>query len=174
MAEIDPIFCTVCTNQIEPKRARRQTATCSEKCKDKLDAIRARQRDDRRCPHCLHPSTPGERAHYRKWRVACGDVQTVDQVKRTGELPFKRDLMKALKGSLRLLEEDRARIIESGCPKDGNGNPVPSEMLPEFKRDYDRLISQINESEKLLTPKPDPGVDSERADSRPGEGESNG
>src|ERR1700678_2553460 len=55
------LHCMICLQPLSETRSRRATSTCSEKCKDRLDALRAEQRCSRKCPHCLHPSTPEER-----------------------------------------------------------------------------------------------------------------
>jgi hypothetical protein len=81
-ADSDEIYCVVCKHPIPGFRARRQTATCSEKCKNKLDVIRERQRAAKKCPACLHPSTPEEREEYRIWRAERGDIRSVARVVR--------------------------------------------------------------------------------------------
>ena len=73
--EIDQtLHCTVCAKVIPETRATRQTATCSEKCKDRLDTIRKLQRQNRKCAYCLHPSSAEERELYRVWRAERGEI----------------------------------------------------------------------------------------------------
>jgi predicted nucleic acid-binding Zn ribbon protein len=47
----ETLHCIICQSRIDPVRARRQTSTCSEKCKNRLDVIRAHQRATTRCPY---------------------------------------------------------------------------------------------------------------------------
>lgn len=98
----DALFCTICQDPIPEGRATRQTATCSEKCKNKLDTIRANQRKARKCPYCLHPATPEEREEFRLWRQNRGDRKVAFEPReRTGAT--KHQLRDALKAATRHL-----------------------------------------------------------------------
>jgi len=106
------IHCCICTAVIEEKRSRRNTATCSEKCKNKLDSIRAEQRRSKKCPHCLAPSSPEEREEFRKWRVNRGtkdggrlNVRSEAVQERDRSLPPKRDMFFALKHAAKEVEK---------------------------------------------------------------------
>lgn len=96
------IFCTICTSQIPSPRDTRQTSTCSETCKNRLDAIRAEQRRSRKCTHCLSPSTPEERELFREWRASRGDVKGTVIVKR-GERT-RTSLVKAFEEAIKTLK----------------------------------------------------------------------
>lgn len=123
--EIAPLHCTVCREPIPASRAQRQTATCSEKCKDKLDAIRARQRAARKCSVCLHPSTPEERELFREWRASRGDISTAVRQERDGS-PDKKTLRAALREAVDALEavtpHPEASDAENAPPRPGNGH----------------------------------------------------
>lgn len=101
------LHCTICQKVIPETRARRQTSTCSEKCKNRLDVIRAHQRAAKRCPSCLSPSTPEERESYRLWRVDRGDLRSAGQIKRDRTLPSKTDMRHALQRAIYALTEQR-------------------------------------------------------------------
>lgn len=99
----ETLFCQICQQPIAEPRAQRQTSTCSEKCKNRLDTIRANQRRVRKCPYCLHPGTPSEREEFRKWRESRGDSKVAFQPRdRTGTT--KHDLRDAVKSATGHLE----------------------------------------------------------------------
>lgn len=100
----DKLFCSICTAEIPEARARRRTQTCSEKCKNKLDAIRERQSADRKCPLCLHPSSQEERASFRQWRVSRGELKSAVAVPRELVFSAKHKLRDALRTDIKLFE----------------------------------------------------------------------
>lgn len=102
----DKIYCAICRKLIPEARRTRPTAVCSEPCKDKLDNIRKNQRMMRKCPHCLHPSTPKEREAYRVWRVDRGEIRSLKKVKRDDTLQAKNQLIEGLKTALRMAEDE--------------------------------------------------------------------
>ncbi len=102
--ESDKLLCTICGSQIPEGRDRRQTATCSEPCKDKLDGIRARQRASRRCTHCLHPSTPAQREDFRLWQAERGMIKNAELIPRDHSGPTKRALKDAIRGARETLK----------------------------------------------------------------------
>ena len=106
----ETLHCAICTRAIPEARAMRQTATCSEKCKDRLDTIRANQRRNRKCTHCLHPSTPHERALFRKWREANGDLKVADSAPRDRSLASKQLLREGLQSALHHLRLQADRL----------------------------------------------------------------
>lgn len=99
-----PLFCTICGGEIAEPRRQRQTATCSEVCKNRLDLVRGAQRAKRKCPKCLHPSSPQERELFRRWRASRGDVKEIAPIPRDRAMPWKRDLQRGLKASLAVIE----------------------------------------------------------------------
>lgn len=109
-ADPDAMFCQICTQPIPEKRKTRSTSVCSEKCKNKLDGIRQRQRASRKCPLCLHPSTPQERAEYREWRVSRGDLKSATVITRDYTLPNKTEMAQRLKSVKLFLEHERADL----------------------------------------------------------------
>lgn len=106
-ADPDAMFCQICTQPIPEKRKTRATSVCSEKCKNKLDGIRARQRATRKCHACLHPSTPEERAEFRQWRANRGDLKSAKIIVRDYTLPEKTEMANQLKSVKLMLEHER-------------------------------------------------------------------
>lgn len=159
------LHCMICRRQIPAGRDQRQTATCSEKCKDRLDAIRANQREQRKCSHCLKPSTPQERAEFREWRASRGDLKrgaakvTID---RSGAAT-KQDLFLALRAVLPLLVEEKDRILaENPSSEMGGiaGTTVPRRgsslltklcfWIPKVKWLVDTAVDKRPESARLV------------------------
>jgi hypothetical protein len=149
-SQIPPLYCTVCRAEIEPSRARRQTATCGEKCKDDLDQIRILQRRRSRCPKCLHPSTEAEREEYRRWRASRGDIRHSEPVQKDTSISNRRDLQRALKGAVALLEEERDRIADARCLSGEDGNPDLATMDELGRIGYDEIDAKIQGFKKLL------------------------
>src|SRR4051794_39713887 len=102
----DAMYCQICTKLIDKKRAARATSVCSEKCKNKLDGIRARQRANRKCHACLHPSSPAERAEFRQWRFERGDIKSATLIVRDYSLPEKTSMANMLKSTKLFLEHE--------------------------------------------------------------------
>jgi hypothetical protein len=147
---ISSLYCTVCRIEIEPSRARRQTATCGEKCKDQLDQVRILQRRDRKCPHCLHPSNNAEREEYRRWRASRGDRRHSEPARKDTSISNRRDLQRALKAAVALLEEERDLIAESGSVHDEDGKPDLATMDDQSRTGYDEKNAKIQGFKKLL------------------------
>lgn len=170
----DALFCVVCTNPIPEGRNRRQTATCSEKCKNRLDTIRAHQKASKRCPACLHPSTPEERAEFRAWRAQRGDIRSPEIIKRDTILPNKGKMKEAMQRAINALQSEADRITAELAPQE------PQEELPppgpenenqayrkqsrarrglsetqraKLQNRLDRLTSVISQCERMITPK---------------------
>ena len=61
--------CVVCTKPI-PDKARRDVVTCSKECVKIRRKVMIAMLDAVRCKYCQRPSTPEERARYRRWRLA--------------------------------------------------------------------------------------------------------
>lgn len=158
----DVIFCVICQDPIPEARARRQTSTCSEKCKNKLDAIRDRQRAARKCPLCLHPSTPEERAEFRLWRAQRGDVRTSDR-RAPGD---KRDMERTLRRAIKALSGEKDRLkaqLDAQIAPDGFSGPgmaIPDEGLPAHLREIAARVEMFTtltrDAESVLTPKAQP------------------
>lgn len=111
------LHCIICQAPIPEARARRQTATCSEKCKNRLDTIRAHQRAAKRCPACLVPSTPAEREAFRAWRADRGDIKSSTLVKRDTSLPAKQEMRAAMLQAITALKSERDRLAEALHPE---------------------------------------------------------
>ena len=140
------VHCCICTAELSETRARRQTSVCSEKCKNKLDSLRAEQRANRKCPHCLHPSTPELRRKFRLFAKQIGDVKTDEPVRRDTTWPPKNELRVALKRALDFLKVERVRRL--GLVTDS------SVMLPIGSVEaLHHLDMQIAEFERLLDTK---------------------
>ena len=149
-SQIPSLYCTVCRMEIEPSRARRQTATCGEKCKDQLDQIRILQRRRSRCPKCLHPSTDAEREEYRRWRASRGDIRHSEPVQKDTSISNRRDLQRALKATVAMLVDERDRIAESGSVHDEDGKPDLATMDEMNRAAYDEMDAKIQRFKKLL------------------------
>lgn len=156
-------YCTICTKPIAEGRSKRKSAVCSESCKDKLDVIRARQRADTKCPMCLHPSTPEERAAFRQWRVETktalgsyhggGAKQVQPQTREHAPgLPSRYALQSALRQAVALLETERDRILESECTKTPEGKLERSTLSELARPAVEDLESRIGHF-KTLTEK---------------------
>jgi predicted nucleic acid-binding Zn ribbon protein len=159
------LFCTICTDPIPSGRDQRQTATCSEKCKNRLDAIRAAQRAARKCSHCLHPSTPEERASWREWRASRGDLKrgaTKGTVDRSGG-PTKQELAVALRGVLPLLvafgdrmaTEDPSSVLQpiAGQIVPRHGSSVQTRLrfwIPKLEQLAAKTVDKDPESSTLI------------------------
>jgi hypothetical protein len=114
-----PLFCMVCQAPLSESRARRpQTSVCSERCKNKLDTERARQRQQKKCPHCLAPSTPEERLEFRAFRKSRGDVKNDVPQKRDTAWPPRTLLQTTLRAATRDLEA-LVTLIPVEAPEDG-------------------------------------------------------
>lgn len=165
----DGLFCTICQEPIPPGRDQRQTATCSEKCKNRLDTIRANQRERRKCPHCLKPSTPDERQEFREWRASRGDLKrgaTKGTVDRSGGAR-KQALLLTLKAVLPLLVAEHDRILAElpsnalqGIARRAEENTLPrrgsSEIskltywIPKIETLLDTAVDKTPESATLV------------------------
>jgi predicted nucleic acid-binding Zn ribbon protein len=157
----DTTFCTICQGAIPEGRSKRKSAVCSEKCKDKLDAIRERQRADTKCPMCLHPSTPEERADFRQWRVerkrplgayhGGGTKQLEAQSREHAPgLPSRYALQNALRQAVGLLEAERDRILDSECAK-GEKGELERNTLPDLaRREVEELEGRIEHFKSFL------------------------
>lgn len=157
LEESQTLHCTICQEPIPDARARRQTSTCSEKCKNRLDAIRAHQRASKRCPYCLHPSTPEEREAFRLWRVERGEVRSANKYNRDAALPPRQAMVRILRKAILAIAEERDRVkahLEAENPLQANagaGNGHSGEALDRV----DKLTSLIAECESVL-PAPRP------------------
>jgi len=149
---IPPLHCTICTTEIDAKRARRQTATCSETCKNQLDQVRIEQRRSKKCPVCLNPSTPEERQLFRIWRAERGDIRSAEPAKHDKGIGYRRELDRALRAAVALLEGERNNILASACTKHGDEYDFTS-MDIGLKPHYDRLASGIERFKKLIDTK---------------------
>lgn len=127
----ETLHCTVCQSAIPESRATRITATCSEKCKNRLDQIRIHQRQARKCPACLHPATPEEREAYRIWRAERGDIKTALKQNREYGGPNKREMRQALRDAARAIRILLERLevsqptpnpSDASCPAPEAGN----------------------------------------------------
>ena len=147
-------FCTICRDAIPEKRATRNTATCTEKCKDALDQIKIEQRRLKMCPHCLHPASPAEREEFRRWRADRGNVKSAEPVRRDGSIAHKQDLERALKAAVKLLEAERDRIADGRCVKGENGIAELTTMDALARPDYEKLDSEIRRLKNLVDKKP--------------------
>lgn len=68
--------CVVCTNTVPEKRARgRSKDTCSPPCHAVLRLYRKFVIRTSKCLACYQPSTPEERAEFKRWRQARGDLR---------------------------------------------------------------------------------------------------
>lgn len=165
------LHCTICQQEIPEARARRGTSTCSESCKNKFDRIRAEQRALRKCPHCLHPSTPEERSEFRVWRAERGDNKSAHPTgPRDHTLPNKNLILSTLRKATQALREERDAIQQAletlqtppeGAAEPANGIPgdgaeadsqTASAKLGEvspFVR-LEMLTSLVMDAEKLL------------------------
>lgn len=63
-------FCVLDRRRIPRKRQRRNAVTCTRDCQKQLTKLRKLARDHRQCSHCGRPSSPGERAEFRRWRAS--------------------------------------------------------------------------------------------------------
>jgi predicted nucleic acid-binding Zn ribbon protein len=130
MAE-DILFCTICNGRIPEGRMTRQTATCSEPCKDKLDAMRARQRANRKCPHCLHPSSPEEREEFRLWRIDRRDVKQLKESRGNGMVP-KAMMVNTMKVVNTFLSKEVVRMNEELLTAEPADLPALKQRLEKF------------------------------------------
>ena len=156
------LYCCICTQPIPDKRATRQTSTCSEKCKNKLDAVRADQRRDRKCPFCLHPSTPEERLLFRAFMVSLGKrrSEVVTTRERTPNETPRHLLRKALREAMSLLEAnldhfpalDSGNAVETIPEAKGAGlkERVSREMLVEKIKQFKMLIDTKGGKQSML------------------------
>ena len=152
------IRCSVCTRPIPAPRCYRNTQTCSEGCKDKLDAKRERQRAQKRCAACLHPSTPEERQDFRLWRadrasrLGAGrtELDKISPVKQTRDhtLANKRDLVAALKSAIRIAEQAAAQILD-GCASQND----PATLKDQPRAHYEELMAAAARFRKLVDKK---------------------
>jgi ribosomal protein L37AE/L43A len=115
--------------------------------------VRIEQRRSRKCPHCLHPSSPEEREQFRIWRVEKGDIRSADPVKRDKSTANRRDLERALKAAVRLLEDERDLIAQSHTTNDENGKPDLATMDELGRSAYEKLDSEIQRFKKLIDTK---------------------
>lgn len=153
--KIPSLYCTICQQAIPAERARRQTATCTEGCKNKLDAVRMEQRRSRKCAYCLHPATPEERELFRVWRAERGDVRSADPVKRDKATASKRDLERTLKACVVMLEVARDEIAASETLNDEDRKPDLNTMDSQSKADYEEFETLIQRARKLIDTKGD-------------------
>lgn len=136
--EIEPLYCTICTKEIPPDRARRRTSVCSEACKDKADYRRMKMMRNQKCPHCLHPSTPEEREDFRQWRIEKRGRRT----KRGNPKPREAKIQTALIHGKEFLCTERNRLL----------------MLKELSHSERLTLAEIEDTiedfEKLIDSKP--------------------
>lgn len=144
------LHCMVCLEPLSETRSRRPTSTCSEPCKDRLDTLRAEQRRSRKCPHCLHPSTPEEREEFRRWRASRGDVRGVEIVKREAGGAPKHLLRKALREAVGVLRGELDRILDSECTKSLEGKAERFTLSEIATPRVEKLEEQIGRFEKLI------------------------
>lgn len=158
--DLETLHCTICGSPIPEARSRRQTATCSEKCKNRLDVIRAHQRAAKKCPACLHPSTPQEREQFRIWRAERGDLRSKDQVKRDRTLPAKSDMRDAMKRAINALTDERdslqaalnpENVLETKLGRLHVGFTEEGRKQAEAK--LERFTSVIRQCEWAIAPK---------------------
>lgn len=155
----DALYCAICRALIPEKRRTRNTATCSEKCKNKLDTIRANQRKARKCPHCLHPATPEEREAFRIWRAERGDIRSANQVKRDSTLMPKNEMREGLKTAVRLAQ---AELEWLGAWKVAHGlnsiadatNDTETAEFEYAEKRIGLLTTFVSRAEYLITPRP--------------------
>lgn len=147
----DEMFCQICTQPIPEKRRTRATSVCSEKCKDKLDAIRARQRAVRKCTLCLHPSTPEERAEFRQWRYERGDLKSAKVIVRDYTMANKTDLVNRLK-SVRLLLQHELDLITGPNVRE---TVEDTELAATLREKAEKFAKQIREIDALVEKRSD-------------------
>lgn len=142
----ESLYCVICRKQIDPKRATRPTATCSEVCKNRLDTIKANQRKARKCPHCLHPSTPEEREQFRLWRADRGEVRSTAPTQRDRTLPNKNLLMRALKSAVtqaKHWEEELRATLDTAEDEEARANLAAKlEKLSDRVQDWRSLVDK--------------------------------
>lgn len=108
--------CEVCTQLIPSRRLngkdhRRTKHTCSAECERVLADAQKFRTDQRVCPNCLRPRTMAEIEEFRKWRKDSGRMRQGPGNPDPGSARSKlnrRDLVKALKKGMKLLEEEAA------------------------------------------------------------------
>lgn len=146
-------YCMICREPLSEARSRRPTSTCSEPCKDRMDAQQLEQRRLRKCPHCLHPSTPEEREEFRVWRASRGDVRGLAIVKREAGGAPKHLLRRALREAVGVLVEKRAEILDGCCANTVEGIPERSTLSEVARPGVERLEEQIKRFQKLIDTK---------------------
>lgn len=68
--------CVVCTAEVPKKRrSSRSKSTCSPPCHAVFTLYRKHLLISSKCIACYHPATPAERAEYREWRKARGNLR---------------------------------------------------------------------------------------------------
>ena len=169
----DTLLCTICGNPIPEERARLQTATCSEPCKNKLDVIRAHQRASKKCPACLHPSTPEERAEFRAWRVDRGERASIQPDTRDHSMASKYRMRESLKKAATAirgeLQASKAQLeasrpletkLEPGAEHPGDESKedrrarrVAEEAQDKLRAKIERFTTLLSEIESLLPSK---------------------
>lgn len=152
--------CIVCSAAIDEKRARRGSHVCGEKCKNRLDYVIAEFRRERKCPHCLSPSTPEEREEFRIWRTerprgdgARSTLRSVEKVSRDRQLAHKHALLRALKASNMALMQEREIIARSNSTA-ADGEP-PKFDDETAAAEYANLTVLIERNQELLDKKPE-------------------
>ena len=75
------LHCSVCTKVIEREgRSGSPPVVCSDEChKERRKILRSRE-DQKYCRYCSRPSTPAQRAAFRRWEKAWDIAQTVEQL----------------------------------------------------------------------------------------------
>lgn len=141
----DAMFCQICRALIPEKRRTRATSVCSEKCKNKLDGIRQRQRATRKCNLCLHPSTPEERAEFRQWRFERGDLKSAAKVVRDYTLPSKERIANELRAVRTLLQHE----VDAINAQLGKGDLEASEDRSALQAKAEKFNKHIHEIEEL-------------------------
>jgi predicted nucleic acid-binding Zn ribbon protein len=156
----ETLHCIICQSRIDPVRARRQTSTCSEKCKNRLDVIRAHQRATKRCPYCLNPSTPEERASFRVWRAERGDLRSATKVKRDFTLPSKTDMRHVMQRAINALTEERDRLTAALAPENAVGTKAegaPGHLTAKQRKQaaarLETVTTLIRDCEASIAPK---------------------
>ncbi len=91
------IRCTVCTSDVPEEEAKRKAVVCSPECREVLNRLRRKFKDDKQCRFCHKPATLTQRqafnrfwrwevenpelAHPATWRVLCDRGITIETFK---------------------------------------------------------------------------------------------
>lgn len=153
------VRCAICPQILSESRVRRRSRTCSERCKDRLDFILAKLRDEKMCTHCLKPTTPEEREEFRLWRAQRprtkgdrGALRSATVVARDSSLASKKDMLTQLRKSTRQLSERRDWVAMSSAVAPPPGEELDPDTIisPTARAEYDALTTLIQRNQELL------------------------